>query len=314
MSPAVQPLREMRTGDALALLRSHLPDQIVEQIVALGHQGWGGDSDAFLVNCCEIARFPRSDDVREALAVEARLLPCIAPLLPLPVPRFDRVVYEAGNPRPLFATYPFIAGLQLSAERLAGFTAADRSACAAQIGAFVGALQRVPLELTRAAGVPVIDGQAAQRTLFDAARGQVFPLASAALVTWLRRLFEPLLEAEPWRDAAPALSHGDLNGDQILYELESKHLCGVIDFSDCHIGDPALDFAGLLLDYGEHFCRLAVESSGARLDPHAELRLRFYTHRAPLLQVLHGLRHEIVDDIHEGMRRLEANANGARGA
>lgn len=83
--------------------------------------------------------------------------------------------------------------------------------------------------------------------------------------------------------------HGDFGGWNIIYRTDLKKISGVVDWADCRIGDPALDFAELIYDYGE---------------PYAEEVLGFYGHhagkgfmdRARLYLKLEGFR-----DLHYGI-------------
>ena len=105
-----------------ALIRSHFPDVAAEHLAELPHPGWGGDSNAFLVDGALVFRFPRGPGVAEALATEVCLLPRLAPRAPLRIPDFRYVAYASrehsgtdtdpadGAPArvPLFVGYPVI--------------------------------------------------------------------------------------------------------------------------------------------------------------------------------------------------------------
>ncbi len=77
----------MRAPSDLAdLIRRHFPALDPRRVEALPHVGWGGDSDAVLVDGALVFRFPRSEEVARGLAVEVCLLPDLAERAPLPIP------------------------------------------------------------------------------------------------------------------------------------------------------------------------------------------------------------------------------------
>lgn len=102
-----------------ALLRRHVPDLMVERMDPLPHYGWGGDSDAWLVNGDLVFRFPRGPAIAAQLAVESRLLPELAPSLPLAVPRFEYLPRDDTTGLPIFAGYRAIPGEPLTPALLA---------------------------------------------------------------------------------------------------------------------------------------------------------------------------------------------------
>ncbi len=81
---------------------------------------------------------------------------------------------------------------------------------------------------------------------------------------------------------ANVLRHGDFGTSNILYSAGQKRVVGIIDFGHVGIGDPAIDFAGQCVSYGEPFLRRC-----ARAYPLIDLcweRIRFYAGCAFLLE------------------------------
>lgn len=76
------------------------PDLVIDTFAPLG-DGWGNRT--FLINDAVVFRFPKDADAATALIRERRLLPELAPALPLPIPRY----HYAGHPT---AQYPFVFG------------------------------------------------------------------------------------------------------------------------------------------------------------------------------------------------------------
>ena len=66
--------------------------------------------------------------------------------------------------------------------------------------------------------------------------------------------------------APPCVLHGDFRGGNVVVDPASGRLAGVIDWGNAAIGDPALDFASLVLWRGWAFVRRALAAYGAPAD------------------------------------------------
>ena len=75
----------------------------------------------------------------------------------------------------------------------------------------------------------------------------------------------------------PSLIHDDLMGSNILVDPRTKKLAGILDWSDAKVGDPAVDFAGLM-SIDRRLGELALESyegNSLGLKERAEIYLRY---------------------------------------
>jgi aminoglycoside phosphotransferase (APT) family kinase protein len=202
-------------------------------------EGW--DNTAYLVNGTWIFRFPRRTIAVDLIRTEAAVLPWIAPRLPLAVP-FPVFV---GEPEERFP-WPF-AGYR----RLAGRTACradldddQRSRAAVLLARFLRTLHAFdPDEAARAGAGP--DTMA--RMDVEQRRGMIVERLGDLQAQGL------IDDVRPWREIAeampaglppggPALVHGDLYARHILVDDEGAP-CGVIDWGDVHLGEPALDLS-----------------------------------------------------------------------
>jgi len=184
--------------------------------------GW--DSRAFLVDGGWLDREPRRDEVRERLLAETRLMPWLAPQLPLPVPRPEVIRQE-----PLRVRHRFLRGD-------AAIALTDEQG--ALLGRFFKALHSA--DAGRAVDLGVIDADVARAELtatLDRFRVEVLPRLPEDLrhgaADLLERLARPL--------DSPALVHGDVGPQHIL--VADGKISGVIDWTDAHLGDPAMDIA-----------------------------------------------------------------------
>ena len=78
--------------------------------------------------------------------------------------------------------------------------------------------------------------------------------------------------------------HNNLIPENILYDAQTQHISGILDFRQAGLGDPASDIASLLVLYGEDFVRRC-----ARVYPALETlleRARFYTLASVLQKAL----------------------------
>jgi aminoglycoside 2''-phosphotransferase len=101
-----------------------------------------------------------------------------------------------------------------------------------------------------------------------------------------------------------ALIHQDLNGEHILYDPAHGAISGIIDWGDTIIGDPAIDFAGLLADYGENFAAQVLAHYHGEVDASFRARMRFYCGAMPLNSILFGLATGLAKYIDEGLSVL----------
>lgn len=259
--------------DIKALIRRHFPEVAATTLRELPHTGWGGDSDAYLVDGALVFRFPRRPEVRTSLAVEACLLPRLAPRVGLPIPAFR---YVASDPKendapPLFVGYPVIEGERLTPQRFARVDASAAKRIAAQLGAFLTGLHTFPVGEAVACGAeaPRTTVREAVERQYAEVRDRVYPELAAEERAYLDRLYAVYLSDERHFLQPPVVRHGDLTSDHILLDVDGAALAGIIDFGDVGIGDAAGDFVWRF-EYGEEFFRRVLASYGAPLtDPEA---------------------------------------------
>ncbi|WP_223772209.1 phosphotransferase family protein, partial [Streptomyces huiliensis] len=95
-------------------------------------------------------------------------------------------------------------------------------------------------------------------------RAELFPLLSPA---GRARAGRELTAAEELPYVSGALVHGDLGGENVLWETEDglPVLRGVVDWDEAAIGDPAVDLAAVAASYGDAFLRQVVARGGPAL-------------------------------------------------
>ncbi|MCI0463403.1 MAG: phosphotransferase [Gemmataceae bacterium] len=221
---------------ARSLIEAQFPQLAPARVEPFG-AGW--DNSAFLVNEAFVFRFPRRQVAVALLEAEARLLPALAPRLPLsvPVPTFAGVAAES-YPWP-FAGHVLIPGRTACTAQL---TDDQRRAAAEPLAGFLATLHAIPAsEAARlGAGPDPIDRLNVTGRL-PRARELLDRLTGLGLVEDARpfaAVLDTAAAAAPPR--ADTLVHGDLYARQLLVDGDNR-LTGVIDWGDIHLGDPAAD-------------------------------------------------------------------------
>jgi len=220
---------------ARSLIAAQFPELETDQVELFG-EGW--DNTAYLVDGRVVFRFPRRTIAVELIDTEVRVLPRIAPLLPLPipVPRWPGRP-DQGYPWP-FAGYEHLPGRVASD---AGLDDAGRERAAPVLGRFLAALHRVDPAGLDLPGDTIARADMTERA--DRMRERIAGAAARGLVgdpqPVLRLLDELPLRPPP----APArVCHGDLYARHLLVGEDGRP-CGVIDWGDVHAGNPAVDLA-----------------------------------------------------------------------
>jgi aminoglycoside phosphotransferase (APT) family kinase protein len=262
-------LRAMSSVDPLEVIRTRFPE-LRFGAVRIIDDGW--DSLVLDLDDEWIVRYPRRPEVEQSLEREIALLPELAAMLPVAVPRFDLIARNGV----VCVAYRKLAGSPATA-RLTGHTAHD-------IGRFLAALHGFPLDRARALSVPSFD-PAAWRAHFGVLcagfRRRVFPLLRAEERKRADGIFALVEELE----FNPVLVHGDLGPEHIL--CRGGRVVAVIDWSDARVGDPALDLAWCLNSIGSGFADSVARAYGAD----ADLRERslFYHRIGPWYEVAYGV-------------------------
>ncbi|MGV3616236.1 MAG: phosphotransferase [Fimbriimonas sp.] len=195
--------------------------------------GQGYDNAAYLIGERTVFRLPRRAAASPLLQNEARILPLLAPHLPLPVPAPSHF----GKPDDAFP-YPFVGYPFLPGTTACHFNWTDdlRAATAADLGRFFRALHAVPITPETRTWAP---GDEIRRTdlryRLDMMRGRATPDLQPAVDLAETLVHTPPSERMVW-------VHGDIHPRHLLVDPQGKP-SGVIDWGDVHLGDPALDLS-----------------------------------------------------------------------
>jgi aminoglycoside 2''-phosphotransferase len=240
--------------------------------------GW--DSLVLDVDDEWIVRVARRPEIEALVRIEARLLEELAPLLPVPVPRYELVAPPAFAYRKLHGA-PF-----------------DRS-LAAELGRFLAALHAVPVEQVAPLGVHVDDVESwreVRRARVEEFRAHAVPLFDPDERAGWEAFLRGYVEDDDNFRFVPTLVHGDLAPEHVL--VDAGRISGVIDWTDARVGDPALDFAWPLYRLAEP---RVLDAYGGPPDERFADRARFHHVVAPLYEVLHGLERGDDEEVARGL-------------
>jgi aminoglycoside phosphotransferase (APT) family kinase protein len=210
------------------LLRKQFPQWAHLPVRPVPHPGW--DNRSFRLGEDMLVRLPSAEIYAAQVETEQRWLPFLAPRLPvrIPVP-VGRGHPGEGYPWP-WSIYRWIEG-----ETATLAAAADSAALASDLAAFLLALQAID-----ATGGPAPGGDNFHRggrlVAYD---GEVREALRRIDVPGALPIWQAALASE-WR-AHPVWVHGDVAVGNLL--LQGERLCGVIDFGQLAVGDPACDLS-----------------------------------------------------------------------
>ena len=213
--------------------------------------GEGYEFAAFESSSGIVFRFPKREEAARKQKVENALLPELSAALPaaIPVPRL-----QAG-PSPMcpwgFHGYQRLPGIPVADLR---DTAPLLPALAPQVAGFLAALHSFPVDRALALGVPAAGSWLQSfgemhRFLMAELKSRLTPVKLGNVDEWWRSF---LRITDGWC-FSPVLTHGDLGPEHVLVQPQTHALSGVIDFGDVVVGDPALDFAGMIVLGDEEF-------------------------------------------------------------
>jgi aminoglycoside 2''-phosphotransferase len=290
------------------------------RVSAISLEGEGDFSVAFTVNGDWIFRFAKNDEGSRSIECEARLFSMQGPRLALAVPHIEHLG-RWGERALRLAGHRKIQGVELDRERLAALAPQEKERAIEDLARFLTELHSFSLDAAREAGVReceypfcrteegITPGSAAEQYNDALARLKQFPQQRPDMHDYCTRLVERLLQPE--NSFPPALVHGDLSADHILFEPASGLISGVIDFSDVVITDPMLDVMYLYASYGPDFLGRFVEHYSPEEAQRSMERVRTMYEWYTALRLLWALEHSYQPGITLRLEQLDALRKGS---
>ena len=236
-----------------------------------------------------VFRIPRRPAVAAMLRVERRLLALLGPRLPVPVPDLSLHTTADGT---LYGLYPRLPGEPAAC--------ADAGPLTGDVATLLTALHAVEPADALLLGLEA-PGKLDLAVLAGRATAEVVPLLPWESVDALHAAFATLREPPP----AECVIHADLGESNLL--VAGGRLAGVIDWSDAHVGDPAMDLTWFVQCLGADGARAALAAyvPPAGTDPDTLWR-RAVAHATvqPVHAVLYGLDQGLTSYVGRQLKRL----------
>jgi aminoglycoside phosphotransferase (APT) family kinase protein len=257
------------------------PTLIAHGMVEVLHHGT--DTKLYRLGPDRLLRVPRQHAASAGLASETRVLPLLAPHLPLAVPRIVAHGVLPGTPPVPWCVQTWIEGVDAATHPVEDF-----DDLAARLATCLLALRAIPVPPTAPSsprGGPLLPQDDAFRAALETARAQKIDGLDPATTIWDRGL-----AAAPWT-ADPVWLHADLVPGNLI--LSGGRLAALIDWSFATVGDPAYDLipAWFLLDRASRTRFLSalapdaatIARARARVAWQCALALPHYLHTNPAM-------------------------------
>lgn len=241
----------------LEAIRYGRPELRIDSAECLGS---GQNNDILLINKQIIFRFPKYEEGVRQLKWEVDLLNRIGDRVPIEVPRPGYHDFHLGMKRWTFISYHKIAGEPLEAELLHKIGEKQLLRyLAGQLGRFLKDLHRID---TTMIGKREMENVHREWTdMYERIQAKLYSYMTQEARRWVDHHFSSFLEQRVNFEIVLTLIHGDFGTSNILFDSIEQRISGIIDFGSAGIGDPAVDYAGLLASYGEGFFRLVMDQS-----------------------------------------------------
>jgi aminoglycoside phosphotransferase (APT) family kinase protein len=247
-----------------------------------------------------VFRIAKHEEAAQAHAKEARLLPLIRTRLPVAVPH-PQWYRSATSDFPFGVIgYRRLPGEPLDPARL-GAEAAEE--LAQVIAGFLLALHGLRLSLT-------LPGPADQARTLTERHKTIMPSLRVVLTPdeyqRIEQWWTAFLADRRIRTAPMGLCHGDFWYENLLVDLVSGALTGVLDFEHTANGDPAQDF--MTLRYlGDEFVTAvltAYQALGGRIDANCNYRMDRWWEARDFAEIAYAVRHEHVAELQASIDKL----------
>ena len=247
----------------------------------------GQYNDVLMVNDELVFRFAKVKPAIKTLRNEIAVLNCIrnSITLPLPDPIYSHA--ETDLIGEVFMGYRLIPGIPLWRPNFRKITDSTvRNRMAQQLAGFLYELHgfapdSLPVELENT------DSPQSWADMYQRIKKHLFPHMRSDAKVEVAEHFESFLNDIDRYRYTPCLRHGDFGTGNILYDPDSESIAGIVDFGSIGIGDPATDFAGLYISFGDDFYQSAIE--GYPEMENALDRVHFYCGTFALQEALFGI-------------------------
>lgn len=282
---------ETKIQNYLETIKSVFPFEISSVQV---HEG-GDDFLVIEINHEWMFRFPRNEISQKALKVEKGFLSRFKTISPLPIPDIQHLGDD-------FVGYPKINGTLLNIEVFQSLSKETLARIAQQIGQFHSAIHTFPVD--EAKRIRVTEGWSGyHQQAINRFRNEIAPILTVSARQKALARMEQMMEEK----FEPRVIHGDFAlEDHVFLDEEQKQLCGVIDFADVTINDPAHDFQNIVEYGGETFFNNVMEHYQLKGDPTLLQRTKLRIEARPLFEAAYSLMFGFEERFKDRIEYIEA--------
>ena len=259
----------------------------------------GQYNDVLIVNESIVFRFAKVQPAVKILRQEIRVLQNLQAhiSLQIPYPLYVNIDPEVNGDG--FFGYQLIPGTPLWRENFLKIpNGYARKKMAAQLASFLQSLHQISVpEIV--SDLPRHDNMQEWAEMYHRIQENLYPAMRPDARRKVSEHFENFLNQPDRCVFEPRLRHGDFGTGNIIYNPESLSIVGIIDFGGIAIGDPARDFAGLHISYGEEFYEMCT-SNYPEMEQAFD-RVIFYCGTFALQEALFGVENDDKEAFQDGM-------------
>lgn len=298
----------------LKIIHSLLPAVEVRNLREV-NVGW--NSRVYILNDEFAIKFPKTRTGLRGIQKEMRVTETIRGLIPVEVPRY---MGAAGGSDAGAFTYSYIPGKMMTRRELGeGEYSFDPTSVSGrglyrsiqrQLASILVAVHGVDGNLVRE--ILLEFGEETWKESYERLRDKFMkPLEKAFHGRELmsaKALLEDTIETITSGRFPEKFIHGDFGGWNIIFDEGREKISGLLDWADCRMGDPALDFTELIYDYGEQYSRevlgLYDSNAGSQFMDRAGTYLKLEGYR----DLHYGIATDSRDFLEKGKRSIEKMA------
>ncbi|MGI6667961.1 MAG: phosphotransferase family protein [Acetivibrionales bacterium] len=211
----------------------------------------GSYSDIAVVNNEEVFKFAKYDWSAVYLKNEADVVRFIKDFISLPLPDVEMIDQNVSRRR-------YIKGSPLYRSILLKSGYRTQDTIASQIATFLKQLHSIPIKTVQHAEIGDSRMNLSHEDWMaelEMVQRKILPYCTGYVKEYLHQVIKPVMDDEKFFGFKPALIHGDLTPNHILFDQTSRRVSGIIGFGNAGLGDPSYDL-GMLLDHlGEGFIK-----------------------------------------------------------
>lgn len=228
----------------VAQIKNNFPDLKFKKFDIVDH-GW--NKTVIILDNKIVFTFPKNQEAQKKFKSELKILPKLSKSVTLPIPNFQYIPADKS-----FAGYSLVSGTPLMFKDFKKLNSIQQNIAAKQVSNFLNELHTFPVAIAKKDGVSMAWSEKDARNYYLNQAKTVYKKLTQKDYKILKSILENRCGSKIKNGFKKTVIHQDLTSDHILFDKNTKKVCGIIDFGDIQISDPAVDF-GNLWEYGERF-------------------------------------------------------------